>query len=187
MASPTVPWGIPQFDDNSPFAPVQAPLNAQSAALNVALNNGAFMPYATKALLDAAPGTRVGQHASVHADGTAANNGDYRWSGLAWERLSTTFAEAAGVANFSGTGGSSSAPIYWDNAVTVTFPAGRFTQPPIVTVSPRQTSAIVWPIISTAPTVNGFTVQGVRVGGLTTSAMSFSWHAVQMTASSAAG
>ena len=84
MASPTVPWGIPLFDDNTPFAPIQAPFNAQSAALNDALSAGAFAPYATKALMDAAPGTRVGQHASVYADGTVANNGDYRWSGTAW-------------------------------------------------------------------------------------------------------
>ena len=88
MASPTVPWGIPQFDDNSPFAPVQAPLNAQSAALNTALNDGAFRPYTTKALLDAAPGTRIGQHASVYADGTVANNGDYTWSGSKWAAAS---------------------------------------------------------------------------------------------------
>jgi len=39
MADPTVPWGIPLFDDDDPFAPVQAPLNAQSAALNDALNS----------------------------------------------------------------------------------------------------------------------------------------------------
>jgi len=39
MADPTVPWGIPLFDDNTPFAPIQAPFNAQSAALNVALNS----------------------------------------------------------------------------------------------------------------------------------------------------
>ena len=85
MADPTVPWGIPLFDDNTPFAPIQAPFNSQSAALNDALTAGAFQPYATKALLDAAPGTRVGQHASVYADGTVANNGDYRWSGTVWD------------------------------------------------------------------------------------------------------
>ena len=84
MADPTVPWGIPLFDDNTPFAPIQAPFNSQSAALNDALTAGAFQPYATKALLDAAPGTRVGQHATVYGDGTAAYNGDYRWSGSAW-------------------------------------------------------------------------------------------------------
>ena len=39
MASPTVPWGIPLFDDSTPFAPIQAPFNSQSAALNVALTN----------------------------------------------------------------------------------------------------------------------------------------------------
>jgi len=38
MADPTVPWGIPLFDDNTPFAPIQAPFNSQSAALNDALN-----------------------------------------------------------------------------------------------------------------------------------------------------
>ena len=43
------------------------------------------MPYATKALMDAAPGTRVGQHATVYADGTAAYIGDYRWNGSAWK------------------------------------------------------------------------------------------------------
>ena len=85
MASPTVPWGIPLFDDSTPFAPIQAPFNSQSAALNVALNDGAFQPYATKALLDAAPGARVGQHATVYADGTVAYNGDYRWTGSAWD------------------------------------------------------------------------------------------------------
>ena len=37
MADPTVPWGIPLFDDNTPFAPIQAPFNSQSAALNDAL------------------------------------------------------------------------------------------------------------------------------------------------------
>ena len=84
MADPTVPWGIPTFDDNDPFAPVQAPLNAQSEALNDALSDGAFAPYATKALMDAAPGTRVGQHATVYADGTDSSNGDYRWDSGKW-------------------------------------------------------------------------------------------------------
>ena len=84
MADPTVPWGIPLFDDNTPFAPIQAPFNAQSEALNDALSDGAFAPYTTKALLDAAPGTRVGQHATVYADGTVAYNGDHRWNGTAW-------------------------------------------------------------------------------------------------------
>ena len=88
MADPTVPWGIPLFDDNTPFAPIQAPFNAQSEALNDALSDGAFAPYTTKALLDAAPGTRVGQHASVYADATVAYNGDYRWDGTGW--LSTS-------------------------------------------------------------------------------------------------
>ena len=124
--------------------------------------------------------------------GDTTDGNEYKYTSTGWKLWGSKagaapFAAAAGVANFSGVGGSVNAPIYWDNAVTVTFPAGRFTQPPIVTVTGRQTSGIVWPIISTAPTVNGFTVQGVRVGSLTTSAMSFSWDAVQMTASSAAG
>ena len=87
MADPTVPWGIPLFDDNTPFAPIQAPFNTQSEALNDALSDGAFAPYATKALMDAAPGTRVGQHASVYADTDTAKNGDYRWIGSEWNQI----------------------------------------------------------------------------------------------------
>ena len=103
MADPTVPWGIPLFDDNTPFAPIQAPFNAQSAALNDALTKGGFAPYATKALLDAAPGTRVGQHASVYADATVAYNGDYRWNGTGWILSLTSVHRATGTLSDLGT------------------------------------------------------------------------------------
>ena len=113
MADPTVPWGIPTFDDNTPFAPIQAPFNSQSAALNDALSDGAFQPYATKVLMDAVPGTRVGQHASVYADGTVANNGDYRWSGTVW--IQTWTADGTWVAVALGSGWTNEA----SNAVMV--------------------------------------------------------------------
>jgi len=84
MADPTVPWGIPLFDDNTPFAPIQAPFNSQSEALNDALSDGAFMPYSSLTLLRAAPGTRFSQHATVYGDATASKNGDYLWNGSEW-------------------------------------------------------------------------------------------------------
>ena len=118
MADPTVPWGIPLFDDNTPFAPIQAPFNSQSAALNDALGAGAFMPYATLALLKAAPGTRVNQHATVYADGNSANNGDYIWNGAEWILSVPSVHRATG--NISNLGPSMLV------AATLTLPAGTW-------------------------------------------------------------
>lgn len=75
--APTVPWNIPLFDDDTPYAPVQAPLNAQSNALNAALNlietsvaNVASLPTS---------GNWVGRTILVTAD-----NGQRVWTGSAW-------------------------------------------------------------------------------------------------------
>ena len=103
MADPTVPWGIPLFDDNTPFAPIQAPFNSQSAALNDALISAmsgpnVFKRYATKALMDAAPGTVGREHATVFSDPDSSNNGDYYWTSGGWVvnlPSSRTFALAA--------------------------------------------------------------------------------------------
>jgi len=120
MADPTVPWGIPLFDDNTPFAPIQAPFNAQSEALDDALSDGAFAPYTTKALLDAAPGTRVGQHATVYADGSDANNGDYSWNGAEWILSVSVASVHRATGNASGLGASMSV------AAQLSLPAGTW-------------------------------------------------------------
>ena len=186
MADPTVPWGIPLFDDNTPFAPIQAPFNSQSAALNDALTAGAFQPYATKALLDAAPGTRAGQHASVYADGTAAYNGDYRWSGSAWRQVfgddsGSPFAMAAGRAYVYAAANSGASE-------TVTLPAGRFSVAPIITVSmgadpeyQQDHFLSVWSKTSTSFVV------AISNPGATNAGVDFEWIAVQMDTEAAAG
>ena len=181
MADPTVPWGIPLFDDNTPFAPIQAPFNSRSAALNDALTAGAFQPYATKALLDAAPGTRAGQHASVYADGTAAYNGDYIWGGSVWVQTWTSggfapFTFAAGVGSV--TFGSANV------SFNVAMPAGRFTAPPIVTMLTRS-SNYGTKFSAIATTVTNISVLGTD--GQAGLSVPYQWTAVQMTPTSAAG
>ena len=181
MASPTVPWGIPLFDDNTPFAPIQAPFNSQSAALNDALSDGAFAPYATRTLLDAAPGTRVGQHATVYADGDTGNNGDYGWNGSAWIRQSAPVAMAAGRSQIVTPAGSGS-------SVTVNLPAGGFSVPPIITVSmgadPEYMSSRALSVWS--KTATSFVV-GLSNGTEADVTVDFEWIAVQMQTDTAAG
>lgn len=80
----TTNFQIPLFGDADFVTPIQTPLNSQSNALDAALTKSAFLPYPTLAALNLVPGTIVGQHATVNADTTASNNGDYVWSGAAW-------------------------------------------------------------------------------------------------------
>ena len=178
MADPTVPWGIPLFDDNTPFAPIQAPFNAQSEALNDALSDGAFQPYATKALMDAAPGTRVGQHASVYADATSYNNGDYKWGGSVWVQTwasgsKSPFAVAVGA-------GSNATGSY----ATVTFPAGRFTVAPwvVATTNGGQPGTMnVGSVSATQMTIAAFGSSNTAIQA------NWYWTATQMTPTSASG
>lgn len=88
MAGDTgAPGFIPLYDDDTSFAPIQVPFNGISQAMNTALKRIAFTTYATLATLNlpANVGTVVGQHATVNADSTALNNGDYVWNGTAWK------------------------------------------------------------------------------------------------------
>jgi hypothetical protein len=50
---------------------------------------GAFVPVRTLALLTGWTNPSTGQRASVFADSTAANNGDYFWNGTAWRIWNT--------------------------------------------------------------------------------------------------
>lgn len=76
----TTNFQIPLFGDGDFVTPIQTPLNAQANALDTALTKGAYLVFATKAAMDAAPGTIAGQHATVNADPTANLNGDYVWA-----------------------------------------------------------------------------------------------------------
>lgn len=84
--TPTAKWGFPTYDGTEPGS-LKTVANAQANAAETAMNNastGFYLRYATKALLTANSTASVGQHATVYADSTPANNGDYVWSGSAW-------------------------------------------------------------------------------------------------------
>lgn len=83
------------------------------------------------------------------------------------------YAMAAGVVEVTGPGNAPNA------AAPVTFPAGRFTQPPVVTATTRSSSMI--PYIS-SPDASGFGA-GVRhyQGSNFSSTIEVHWVAVQMT------
>ena len=59
--------------------------------------------------------------------------------------------EQRGVANSSGTAGSSSAPVFWDGGTTIVFPT-PFSAPPIVTADVLSSSGVNWatPVTVTA-------------------------------------
>lgn len=115
----------------------------------------------------------------------------YRCTGLpnTWRRLFSPFAEAAGEATTSGATGSSSAPVYWSGNETVTFPVGRFTEPPIVTATPAANASgtILLGIQVHDITTSGFTYKVMRINAAPASGTKIHWHAIQMTASTAAG
>lgn len=67
---------------------------------------------------------------------------------------------------------------------SVSFPAGRFTVTPIITVSAHSASGVLTNAQFTDPSRNGFTAVLLRSNDIDTS---IHWHAVQMTSSSAAG
>lgn len=96
------------------------------------------------------------------------------------------FSQSAGTIAASATSGATSAPLFWDAGVTVTFPVGRFTVAPIVTASASLATAVTWSSIDSV-TSTGFTVRAVRVGSYPGSGTTHRWQATQMTSSSATG
>ena len=105
------------------------------------------------------------------------------WTGSMWMLRHGAYAEAAGIATYASAiaPGAGSSP-----NLSITFPAGRFTQPPIVTFSITATqlnAAFNGPI-----TTSGF---GVRLYNWSTvsstAGTQVHWHAVQMSSTSAAG
>ena len=107
---------------------------------------------------------------------------DMWYDGSVW-RQSSPFAVSAGQSTFT------LSPAAVTKTVSVTFPAGVFSQAPIVTTGVHGTSAWfanTW----VAPTTSGFTaVVSFRDGGSTGSTLTtyISWMAVQMTAASGSG
>ena len=108
----------------------------------------------------------------------------YVWSGATWGPVRPPFATASGFATSGTTGGGSISPVFWSSGVSVTFPAGLFSVAPIVTVA-AQSAGIVWAQVEWATTTNA-ALKVMRLGSAP-NAERINWHAVQQTASSAAG
>lgn len=89
------------------------------------------------------------------------------------------FAFSAGTLAIAGLGAGASA------TAAVTFPAGRFTQPPIVTCSSDTNGNIIANPISV--TTTGFTMRVNNPGAVASGAGSARWIAVQMLTTSGAG
>lgn len=181
--APTPVWRIPLFGVGDTIGPLAGVFNSQSNALETALNSlqaNAFTFIDTLAHLNlpANAGTKVGQKATVNADPTATNNGDYAWSGSVWVQTRITgsftpFAIAAGTGtNPAG------------NFGAVVFPTGRFTVPPLITLQILG-GAVAFPLI-TSVTATGFSGGAFNSGG-SAIAGSWNWTAVQMTPTAAAG
>lgn len=87
MATNTTPDNLLKPQATDQIAPLETLLSNMQDSVQTALTNrnkNMFLLYATRAAMNAVPGTQVGQHATVYADSTTANNGDYTWSGSAW-------------------------------------------------------------------------------------------------------
>lgn len=101
------------------------------------------------------------------------------WDGSEWVRFSRSYAKAAGTANIGIVGASVSAGPFGQ-----TFPAGRFTVAPIVTVTTDQARVIA---VAADVTSTGFNLYLQNVTGTPSANGQLRWTAEQMTATSAAG
>lgn len=101
------------------------------------------------------------------------------WDGTIWHRYSRSYAKAAGTANIGVVGaGALTGPF------AQTFPAGRFTVAPIVTVTTDQTRLIA---VAAAVTATGFDLYLQNVTTAASGNGQLRWAAEQMTPTTAAG
>jgi hypothetical protein len=75
----------------------------------------------------------------------------------------------------------------WSAALAVTFPAGRFTQAPVVTVTTNNITANPRYLKISDVTTTGFNAYQTQITGATLQVTDFDWIAIQMTSGSGAG
>lgn len=174
-------WGLVVPAKGDPIVPFRNPFNNLAESMATALDSlqtYSFPRYATRSALPST-GNLARQHATVYADPTAGNNGDYYWNGTAWVLIGV-FAEAAGTATYSSNIGNGAS-----GSTTITFPTGRFTQIPNVTATTSQSRLTV--------AVSGKSLTGATItwsnwsGGTANASFTADWQAKQMTLASAAG
>lgn len=178
-ASPTKP-GIPTGALELATLRVYAGTTAANGGANVLTNTyamtaarGGVVTFRTYADLAAWTTAVAGQIAYVIGGNL------YEWTGSGWAMQ--TFAEAAGMVTFGGSGGAN----YLD--IAVAFPAGRFTQPPLVIVGTQaNTSGTTLSVGIISVSTASFVARMSLPGGWGKT-YTVPWHAVQMTPASAAG
>lgn len=185
-SAPTIPTGAFKVAELS--VPASGTVSVNIAAQRmVAL--GGILPVASQAERDAVANIYDGL--TVYREDTDVC--EQRQNG-AWERLAvagrggTPYAQAAGTATISG---SSVVPGGFAN-VTISFPAGRFTQAPLVEVHLNgfvtNTSQVVAKFADQITTTGArLQVANVSAGTVSWTSLPVMWRAVQMTAASAAG
>ena len=147
---------------------------------------GGIIPYTTYALM-AAPAGFLGEHRTVTSDPDAALNGDYVLLASGWAPVNGSrgipFATAVGLTD---------AQVVQPGAPTtrvVTFPSGRFTVKPVVTISNAISDIGSDPLGLVSITAISATQMTVRysVAGSAAQIVAGNWTAVQMTSTSAVG
>lgn len=173
-------WGLVVPAKGDPITPYRTPFSNMAESIATALDKvstQSFPRYAKKSDL---PTTNnlIRQHATVYADPTAANNGDYYWNGSSWLPIGL-FAVSAGQASTSDISNGQT------KSVNITFPSGRFSQVPRV-VATCNNSRITIGIASTSTT--GATLNFSNFsGGAASGSVTGDWHAMQMSSASANG
>lgn len=99
-----------------------------------------------------------------------------------WQELAVRGQNGTPWAQAGGRGTSSAS-----GAVTVTLPAGKFTQPPLVNVMPATHANVLVARLASAVTTTSFQVQLFTMPGAAMAAAGFDWTAIQMTTGSATG
>lgn len=156
---------VPKVGTGSPTVTWVAP---------VVVAAGGIIPYPTKSAMPTVGA--LGQVAIVDADPIVANNRLWYGTGTGWTH------SLNGAVPFAAASGAGSNPASFYGAVT--FPTGRFTVAPLVFLQILG-SGVAFPLI-TSVTATGFSGGAFNSGG-TAVAGNWNWHAVQMTATAAAG
>lgn len=174
-------WGLVVPAKGDPIVPFRNPFIALTESVATSLDtlqSYGFPRYPTRADLPSS-GNLNRQHATVYADPTAGNNGDYFWNGTAWVLIGI-FGQATGTATYSSNIANGAS-----GSTDVTFPTGRFTQIPTVVATTSQSRLTV--------AVSNKSLTGCRItwsnwsGSTANASFSADWRATQATASSAAG
>lgn len=175
-------WGLVVPTQGSPIVPYRTPFITLAESVATALDkleDQSFIRVATRSALPGS-GNITRQHATVYADPTVGNNGDYYWNGSTWVQVGI-FGDAMGVATYSG----NIAAGAFGSPINISFPSGRFSQPPVFNATPSNSRVSV--------AYSNKTKDGIRIelgnwsNGTANGPFTIDWRASQATSASANG